>query len=99
MNTIEISESVEDALQKVRPPRRGVMGSYYQTFRIRGGTSKGAAGEVVSRLVAAGWHLAGGLCMWRRLGNSRSTLSLPWCGRNRAPLSSGAICGLREWAR
>ena len=57
---IEISQTIEDALRKGEQKRPDAVGSLYHTFRLDTAATKLTAGEAVSRLVAAGWHLVGG---------------------------------------
>ncbi len=59
MNKPEVSQTIEDALQKADRCRPDGLGSAYCTFRILATAAK-TPGEVVSQLVAAGWHLVGG---------------------------------------
>jgi len=59
MNKPEVFQTIEESLQKAARCRPDGLGAAYFTFRILASAAK-TPGEMVSQLVAAGWHVIGG---------------------------------------
>lgn len=59
MNKPEIFKTTEEAIQNAGRSRPDGLGTAYYTVRILASAAK-TPGEIISQIVAAGWHLIGG---------------------------------------